>query len=180
MLMSMIGNVPVVNRTAFDRGVGGQIATADFAERGVEHWKLVAGSALSEKVTSISALPRVVVDRTSGHADDTVGGFFQWPGHRDQHLLGGQIAAIGHDGRAIESYFGKYRTRDHAREDYSEHACREHRDQRERRGAPSQFRTPGFVPPVFWSPATRTSSPSDNAYPPEVTTSSPALTPAIT
>ena len=114
-----------------------------------------------------------------GHTDDAVSGLLQRAGDRGEHLLGRQIAAICEDRRASKSNFGEHRARDHAREDNAEHACREHRDQRQRRGAPSHFRTPGFCSPVF-SPATRTSSPSDNAYPPEVTTASPALTPAVT
>ena len=84
-----------------------------------------------------------------------------------------QIAAIGENRRAAKSNFGKHRARDHPREDVTEHARRDHRDECERRAAPAHFCSPAMLP-------TRTLSPSDSAYPPEVITGSPTLTPSVT
>src|SRR5215469_3103878 len=105
-----------------------------------------------------------------GHAVDTVGGAFQHPRHRDQHLFRGEIAAVRHYNHAVELHLRKYRARNAQGQNRPENAGRDNRQNGERVvGACHDG-----------APAIRILSPSESAYPPEVMTWSPALIPSNT
>jgi hypothetical protein len=87
------------------------------------------------------------------HPRDSVGGFFERAGHRCEHLLGGQVAAVGQNRRASKNDLGKHGARNSRRQDHSKRAGREHRNQRERRVAARHCAPP----------STRTLSLSDSA-----------------
>ena len=109
----------------------GRQMRARLRQRGAEQLETGGGvGALGEVDVDLGAAARGGRAHQRG-AGDAVGRFLQWARHRDQHLLGRKLGAVGEDNGAMEDELGEDRVGNRLRQDHAEHAQRDHGEQRQ-------------------------------------------------